>query len=114
VCWRRQDRYTPAVQGDADRFLGALEAGADGEIDVHVGELHAEGARLGSPSFGQRDGAGGVAAERVRGVRCRLCVAGEDKQPACFSRHRRPPGSGQRWPVGVGSTMVPRVPAAVL
>src|SRR5580704_4481699 len=94
-----QDRYAPAVQGDADRFLGALEAGADSEVDVHAGELRAEGARLRSPSFGQRDGAGGVAAERVCGVRRRLCVPGEDKQPGYLSRHRRPPsprGPGTR------------------
>ena len=76
-----QDRYASAVQGDADRFLGALEAGADGEIDMHVGELRAEGARLRPPRFGQRDRAGGVAAERVCGVGRRLCVPGEDKQP---------------------------------
>jgi hypothetical protein len=52
-----QDRYVPAVHGNVDRFPGAQEAGADGKIDVHVGELRAEGARLRSPSFGERDGA---------------------------------------------------------
>ena len=86
-----QDRYVPAVQGDVDRFPGAQEAGADGEIDGHVGELRAEGARLRSSSFSQRDGASRVTAEHVRGVRRRLCVPSEDKQPEYLNRNRRPP-----------------------
>jgi hypothetical protein len=65
-----QDRYVPAVHGDVDRFLGAQEAGADIEIDVHIGELRAEGARLRSPSFGQGDGrAGSLPVSEAEAVR---------------------------------------------
>jgi hypothetical protein len=54
-----QRRHLLAVQGDVDGLPGAEQAGADREIDVEVGELRAEGARLangtGSPARQPRD-----------------------------------------------------------
>lgn len=38
--------HLPAVQGDVDSLPGPEQARADREIDVEVGELRAEGARL--------------------------------------------------------------------
>jgi hypothetical protein len=89
-----QNRDLPAVQSDVDRLPGAQKACADGQVHGHVGELRAEGTRLYSPPGSQRDWARRVAAEHVRGVRCRLGVAGEDEQPEYLSRHRRPPSPG--------------------
>ena len=75
-----QNRYLPTVQSDVDRLPGAQKARADGQVHRHVGELRAEDTRLYSPSASPRDWARRVAAEHVCSVRCRLGMAGEDKQ----------------------------------
>jgi len=82
-----QNRYLPTVQSDVDRLPGAQEARADGQVHRHVGELRAEDTRLYSPPGSQRDWARRVAAEHVCSVRCRLGMAGEEKQAKYLSRH---------------------------
>jgi hypothetical protein len=79
-------------------FLASLlrteQACADRAIDVQVGELRAEGARLHSSSRGQRDGLGWIAVEHVGGVRRRFGVPREDEQAEYVSRHRRATSCG--------------------
>ena len=100
-----QDGYLPPVQGDVDGLLGAQQASADGEVDVHIGELNTEDARFRLPSRGQRDRARRVAAEHVLGVRRRLGVPGEDEQPKYLGRA----GIMRRHMAGHAIGKVPRV-----
>jgi hypothetical protein len=83
-----EDRYCSAGQSDFERFSGALKASADREVDVEIGQLCAEPARLSSASGGQRHRTGRIAADDARDVRAGLGVARDDEQTDRFTwRH---------------------------
>lgn len=83
-----QHRYWTAAQSDVERLPGAQKATTNREVDVEIGQLCTELARVRSASRSQPLRLSRIAAEHARDVRGRLGVAHEHEQAPWCTRSR--------------------------